>query len=138
FVRALAMELEIPVYVVKLTMASNENKITNMLIPDGDNSGDEWDEDGNQNLTSSSDFKLVLLEDFDRYLKDNHSSMSSILNALDGIFPSFGVIRFFSANTTNIISKNKALQTRLNRIFYFDKPNKEQFIKQVENVYYDK
>jgi len=146
-VRALAMDLGLPVYVVKMTGAINENQITNMLIPGtggGDYDDDLFDsfedEDGNFNLELLKDFKIVLLEDFDRYLQDSRSAstMSAILNALDGIFPSFGIIRFFSANNPESLAKNKALTTRLNKAFFFAKPNPIQMEKQVLNAYRNK
>lgn len=143
FVRALAMELEIPVFVVKLTSAHGENSITNMLIPNINNTQTFDEED----LTPEeielkkirSQFKILLLEDFDRYLtSDNNKAMSSILNALDGIYPAFGVIRFFSANDPSVISKNSALNSRINRHFFFDKPNLDQIKQQINNVYHRK
>lgn len=145
FVRALAMNLEIPIYVAKLTNARTENDITNMLIPKSKNTinydDDDYENESNKNLTNlkKNDFKIVLLEDFDRYLKDSndHESLSSIFNALDGIYPAYGIIRFFSANDPSIISNNKALLTRLNRSFFFDNPAREQIEKQIYNVFRD-
>lgn len=141
-IRALAMDLGLAIYVCKMTTASNENQITNMLIP-GNGNADDWydddveNEDGSFNVDSIKDFKIVLLEDFDRYLEsgNNSATMSAILNALDGIFPSFGVIRFFSANNPEVLSKNLALTTRLNKSFYFAKPNCDQMAIQILNAY---
>ena len=147
FVRALAMHLEIPIYVVKLTAAQTENDITNMLIPQKNKNNNRYDEDwdyNDNNLLKNNlkkikedGFKIVLVEDFDRYLKkeNGEDTMSSIFNALDGIYPAYGIIRFFSANDPSIISKNSALLSRLNRSFFFDNPNNNQIEKQVYNVF---
>ena len=150
-VRALAMDLGLPVYVCKMTCATSENIITDMLIPGNNNDNGSDDEDdtyikkdnddkidiNNIDLKKIKDFKIVLLEDFDRYLgsNKNSSTMSAILNALDGIFPSYGVIRFFSANNPSLLSQNKALVTRLNKAFYFAKPTVNLMEMQVHNAY---
>jgi SpoVK/Ycf46/Vps4 family AAA+-type ATPase len=113
--------------VAKITQASNEKQLTKMLIPD-------------DVFKIASPFKLVLLEDFDRYLdnnKGNNATMSSILNALDGVFSAVNVIRFFSANDPEIINKNCALSSRMNRILLFELPNIDQARKQIYRVYTD-
>ena len=144
-VRAIAMNFCLPVYVCKMTSAANENQITNMLIPGSNETDDVWDnnvenEDGSLNINSIKNFKIVLIEDFDRYIEagNNSSTMSAILNALDGIFPSYGIIRFFSANNPESLSKNLALTTRLNKAFYFANPNNNQMEMQVLNAYANK
>lgn len=137
FVRALAMKYNIPIYNVKLTTAGDEHSITNMLIP----ADQPRDDDGNDLFTNDDSknpykmFKIVLLEDFDRYLNTHHDSMSAILNALDGILPSFGVMRFFSANNPDSISHNRALQQRMHRTFFFGLPTVKQIVQQVTNVF---
>ena len=133
FVRALAMKYNVPIYNVKLSSAGDENSITNMLIPP--DRGDEDSSDQSDNKNPYGMFKIVLLEDFDRYLNTHVSSMSAILNALDGILPSFGVIRFFSANNPDSISHNKALQSRMHRTFFFGLPTVKQIIQQIKNVF---
>ncbi|QKF93523.1 AAA family ATPase [Fadolivirus algeromassiliense] len=145
FVRSIAVKYNIPIYNVKLTSALDENQLTNMLIPpDNKNNYDDYDDyDDDYGKTSKSViennhkmFKIVLLEDFDRYLEiHNTSTMSAILNALDGILPSFGVMRFFSANNPNVISHNKALQSRMHRTFFFGLPTVNQIKQQVVHVY---
>lgn len=144
-VRALAMKHEMPVYVAKMTAAKNENQITEMLIPEPSNtrSDDENelpDDAVSRDVTSLRDFKIVLLEDVDRYLgtTKNNSTMSAILNALDGIYPSFGVIRIFSANNPESLAKNKAFTTRLNKAFYFAPPTANQMERQVYNAFQGK
>jgi len=125
FIRAMSSQLGLSLYVAKLTMAQNENQITNMLIP---------------NLTQTDDFKIVLIEDFDRYLEldGSKTTMSAVLNALDGVFPAYNVIRFFSANDPNIISSNGALLSRMNRVMYFDLPNNEQIKNLIMNAFPNK
>jgi len=125
FVRAFATAFEIPIYVVKLTQAVNETQLTKMLIPD-------------TVAKHATSLKLVLLEDFDRYLennKENKAIMSAILNAFDGVFSAINIVRFFSANNPEIINKNGALVSRMNRTFLFDLPNKNFVKEQIKRVY---
>jgi replication-associated recombination protein RarA len=58
---------------------------------------------------------FLLVEDFDRYLESEESSkqISTFLNALDGVEPADGVIRFFTANDTEVIANNRALISRI-------------------------
>lgn len=121
FVRAIASEFEIPIYIAKLTMAKDENQVTNMLIP----------------IVDYDTFKIVLIEDFDRYLATpiGNVTMSAVLNALDGVFPAFNIIRFFSANDASIIKRNQALTSRMNRIIYFDLPHEKEIIAQIRNIF---
>lgn len=123
FIRAISCQMEVSLCIAKLTMATNENQITDMLIP----------------RIEPEHFKIVLIEDFDRYLEINGKlTMSSVLNALDGVFPSYNVIRFFSANNPNIVSNNGALVSRMNRIMHFDLPNSDQITNLIHNAYQDK
>jgi SpoVK/Ycf46/Vps4 family AAA+-type ATPase len=61
--------------------------------------------------------------------------MSTVLNAMDGVMPAFGVIRFFSANDPNVIASNEALASRFHRLLYFDKPKFGQIKEQIKRVY---
>lgn len=100
--------------------------------------------------------RIVLIEDFDRYISDcssgiitsnqdifdvgnriadNFSSLSELLNALDGVYPAYGVIRFFSANHPEKIIKNLALKTRMRRILQFESPNIDQITKHLINTF---
>ena len=134
FVRAIADKLELPIFIAKLTMASNENQMTDMLIPNSTTIKQYC-----SNKFNNDKFHIVLIEDFDRYLDlDKKVSMSAILNALDGVFPAFNVIRFFSANNPKSININGALTSRMNRIMYFDYPNQEQIKSLICNAYGDK
>jgi hypothetical protein len=71
-----------------------------------------------------SPIKVVLIEDFDRYItgKMGRETVSELLNALDGIFSGYQVIRFFSANHPELIVKDSALKTRFRRMWYFSNP----------------
>lgn len=132
FVKAISTLFEIPIYVAKLTQAYDETQLTKMLIATQERKIIPMKEE------SSSTLKLVLLEDFDRYLEDNRENkarMSSILNALDGVFSATNVIRFFSANDPKIINKNSALSSRMNRTLFFDLPNIDQIKEQINRVY---
>mgnify|MGYP000039946981 CR=1 FL=1 len=71
--------------------------------------------------------KIVLFEDFDRYLKEGKFSMSEILNELDGIESTQGCIRFFTCNDVDEINKHDALINRMSAKFVFDYPTIQQF-----------
>lgn len=69
--------------------------------------------------------KIILFEDFDRYLEMGKFNMADILNALDGVEKTTHVIRFFTANNSKIIFENKALFSRMTASFRFTNPGKE-------------
>lgn len=137
FVRALACELNVPIYIANIGNATSEGQITAMLCPDNNGRDDDYYDDV---PTVESNIKIVLIEDFDRYIEsaESRETMSAVLNALDGIYPAFGVFRFFSANNPQVINKNKAMSTRMNNTFFFARPNVEQITAQVKNVFSDK
>ena len=60
--------------------------------------------------------------------------MAEILNALDGLQSSHGIIRFFTANNENLILSNKALVNRLNSKFLFNKPDRSQFENKLNSL----
>lgn len=140
FIRSIASELGLPLCVAKLTMAANENQVTNMLIPhiaNNANIENLYVCGGKKEQKTKTDFMIVLIEDFDRYLEQKGSgvTMSAVLNALDGIYPAFNVIRFFSANNPDIIKTNGALVTRMNRVLLFGYPNQDQIKNLVLNAF---
>lgn len=126
FVRVVGCHLNASIYIANLASATSESQIISMLVP--------------YDVTNPDGIKIVLIEDFDRYLKDtgSHKTMSAVLNALDGIYPAFGIIRFFSANNPEVINKHGAIRTRINRSFLFDTPTIEQVAKQIKNVFLNK
>ncbi len=77
----------------------------------------------------SSPMKILLFEDFDRFLIGDsvNSSMSQLLNSLDGLDDKGGVARFFTCNSTDIIFSNAALISRMNNKFKFELPTEEMF-----------
>ena len=81
-------------------------------------------------------YYVVLIEDFDRYLDScTANEMSNILNSIDGVEPSDGVIRFFSANNTEDIKLNKAFLSRMNGIWHFNLNDKESIKKRVFELF---
>lgn len=120
FVRALASKLNVPIYIANINDAGSDNALNYLLSP----------------KTKNDNFVFVLVEDLDRYI--DKMNLSALLNVLDGITPSFGVIRFFSANNPQIINDSIALKSRMNSCLFFDYPSREQIIKQVYNVFDDK
>lgn len=146
FARAIATHFQIPFYIG--TFGTRGSNIGNILTPKrlkrDKNTGrnddtDSDDNDENETDTAANIFKnmaIVLVEDFDRYFTDDKKDiMSPLLNALDGIKPGFDIIRIFSANTTEAISKNRAITSRMNKIFKFDQLTTEQLAFHIMNVY---
>ena len=58
-----------------------------------------------------------------------------MFNALDGIYPSFGVIRFFSANSIDVLKQNKALFSRFNKQYVFGKPMPVDISNLARNIF---
>ena len=78
--------------------------------------------------------KILLFEDFDRFLENQKQSekfgnniMSQILNSLESIDTKQNCIRFFTGNDCNAIFNTLALITRMSGIFEFHMPDREQF-----------
>lgn len=125
FVKALCSEMKLPIYVTSLVSAKNENDIKNMLIP-------------SSSYSDKQKYKIVLIEDFDRYLNNKEiadKTLSPLLNSLDGIFPSCGVIRFFTVNNTDVFKKYTALISRIKRSFIFKELDNESMKLQIKNVF---
>ncbi|ARF10192.1 AAA family ATPase [Hokovirus HKV1] len=82
--------------------------------------------------------KIILVEDFDRYLKTNeigdNNNMSELLNSLDGLLSSDNVIRIFTANIKDRI-EDAALISRFKRIFYISNPDVGTIIEIITNIY---
>ena len=112
FVRSLASKHNMPIFIV------NPNGIAPAFINNILNPAGTY---GNYNI------KLVLFEDFDRFLGDPASlrMMSSILNVLDGLDDSAGIVRFFSGNNCDVIFNNAALINRMTCKLKFDLPSRE-------------
>ncbi len=53
-------------------------------------------------VAGAKNTKIVLFEDFDRYLSEGRHCMSEILNELDGIESTEGVVRFFTCNNLEV------------------------------------
>ncbi|KAG2378192.1 hypothetical protein C9374_008335 [Naegleria lovaniensis] len=82
------------------------------------------------------EYVVVLIEDFDRYLNScNSEEMSNVLNAIDGVEPSDGIIRVFSANNTEDIKLNKAFLSRMNGIWRFDLNSQESILKRIYELF---
>ncbi len=81
-------------------------------------------------LTNASGIKILLFEDFDRFLEGiqeegkgkNSGYMSDILNTLDGFQSGEGIIRFFTGNDCEAIMKNAALINRMSACYKFGMP----------------
>lgn len=96
---------------------------------------------------TSDMIKVLLFEDFDRYLEQDDSRcavdkksvhMSDILNSLDGVDSGEGVIRFFTGNDCDIIFSNKALVNRMSACFKFSMPTTEMFSDKLKTLLLDR
>lgn len=98
--------------------------LTNVLVPKVEN---------------SSDVKILLFEDFDRFLEKKDIVMSQILNILDGFDNDSNIIRFFTGNNCTIIHENDALKSRISAVFNFEKPTKEMLSQKFDRFasFYD-
>lgn len=146
FARALSTHFEIPIYVASLTGNGNSD-ISDILMPtrekrmkykQSDNSNsllDSEDNDSSETYNIAENMAIVMIEDFDRCIEDeNGKVISQLLNALDGVTPCFDLIRIFSANSTDVISKNRALTSRMNKIFKFARLDVSQIECHIKNV----
>jgi len=114
--KVLGNELNIPVYSVNLSLVPiSQYKFA--LSP----------------KNKSGDVILVIVEDFDRYIK-TVKEMSELLNALDGVHNSLNTIRIFSANMPEITLKDRALKSRIKKFIKFDLPTNEQIYQHLLNV----
>ena len=107
-----------PIFIVNPTLMDNVNA-SDVLNP-------------KKNINNKT--KIILFEDFDRYLKEGKFNMSEILNELDGIETTDGCIRFFTCNDIDEIKKHDALINRMNCKFYFDYPNQEHFLAKLNRL----
>lgn len=115
-IKSLASKMQLPVCIVNPTEI-RANMISKVLNPEG--------------IRSDNGIVLVVFEDFDRFItgtiENGTSIMSQILNALDGFEDKSNVVRFFTANNPDVITKCDALKNRMSRIFAFHYPLIEEF-----------
>jgi hypothetical protein len=118
FIKTMATTFQLPIYIIRGS---------NMF---------EYDPDQLMNPTTSTtgetskQMRILLFEDFDRFLTDREASMTmaDILNAMDGIESSVPVIRFFTGNQCDVIFQNQALLSRMTRCLEFFPPTKEVYM----------
>ncbi|KAJ3038535.1 hypothetical protein HDV00_000540 [Rhizophlyctis rosea] len=92
--------------------------------------------------TTTPKMKILLFEDFDRFLATTsidasctiQNSMSQILNSLDGVDDSDGIIRCFTANDTELVKSIPALMNRMSRTFGFGMPTREMFEEKLRGL----
>lgn len=107
-----------PIFIVNPTLMDNINA-SDVLNP-------------KKNISNKT--KIILFEDFDRYLKEGKFNMSEILNELDGIETTDGCIRFFTCNDIDEVRKHDALINRMNCKFHFDYPNHNHFLAKLNRL----
>ena len=116
FVKTLATILHFPIFVIK--SESLNNKVDELMNPKLSHGFDRYG------------MRILLFEDFDRYLNSTESenSMADILNAMDGIVSDVKVIRFFTGNKPEIIFNNEALLSRMTDVIEFKYPSIESYM----------
>ena len=114
-IKTVASLLNLPIYIVNASLMENIN-VSTVLNP------------------TSKENKIILFEDFDRYLEEGKFVMSDILNELDGISSSNNCIRFFTANNEKIIFEHEALINRMSSKFKYGYPMKEHFITKLNTL----
>lgn len=120
-IRTFASKYNYPIYIVNPN-GINVDQIKTILSP--------------PNYHPEGGVKILLFEDFDRFLEDPKIStiMASILNALDGLDDDSGVIRFFTGNNCESIFSNKALINRMCGRFKFDYPHRDMYLQKLERL----
>jgi ATP-dependent 26S proteasome regulatory subunit len=87
----------------------------------------------------ASKIKLLIFEDFDRFLNNskmsNSSVMSQILNSLDGFDDHSDVVRFFTGNFCDVIFQNKALINRMAAKLEFFMPTRQIFAEKLQVLF---
>jgi AAA+ superfamily predicted ATPase len=117
-IKTLASMNNYPIYIVNASLMDNVNA-SDVLNP---------------KVATGQKNKIILFEDFDRYLKEGKFNMSEILNELDGIESTEGCIRFFTCNDIEEIKKHDALINRMNSKFSFDYPENKDFINKLNRL----
>ena len=106
FVKCFARKHNFPIFSLKLEIV-NSHKLIKALNPSEN--------------TDTSKYKIILVEDFDRYLTGDmgRETVSELLNALDGIYNGSNLIRIFSANHPEWVVQDNALKSRMRRMMCF-------------------
>jgi ATPase family associated with various cellular activities (AAA) len=121
-IKAVAAKLGLPVYIASLADGGSASTMNAIMNPQND-----------------AKLKIVVVEDFDRYIKNGSvvgsTHMSSLLNALEGVQDSFGTIRIFSANFPENALQDEALASRMTRFIEFKVPTHENFVRHLLNIY---
>ncbi|KAL0477945.1 hypothetical protein AKO1_012382, partial [Acrasis kona] len=116
-IKVIATQNELDVYIASFNGITDESVIQKIMTPIDHGKA------------------ILLIEDFDRYMKSQDSNMSAFLNALDGVEPSQGIIRFFTANNPEVIVRNKAFTSRMQRVWRFDRLCEDSTNKRVKQMF---
>lgn len=119
-IKTIATELQLPIFVAKGRDLLNPSVPIDFIL--------------NPSYSSESGYRMLIFEDFDRFLDQPESkiSMADILNAMDGVVSSTPVIRFFTGNNCDVVFKNAALMSRMTEKFPFTHPTMEQYLCKLE------
>lgn len=121
-IKTLASKRNYPIFIVNPNNINLAN-LNNILTP--------------QVNVGDCDMKLVLFEDFDRFLSDSkvETVMSAILNSLDGLDDKGGYARFFTGNNCDIIFNNPALINRMSNKLKFELPVRGMFEGKLKRLF---
>ena len=83
----------------------------------------------NPNVATTSKIVILLFEDFDRFLCQEHGEkvMNQLLNGIDGIGSRGNVVRFFTGNDCDVVLSNGALINRMTAKFHFEMPGRAMY-----------
>lgn len=120
-IRAIASKLGCPMFIVNAGELVHCTDLSQILSP-------------GKSVHTECKVKLLLFEDFDRYLTSNNVSnvMSQILNALDGVDDNGDTVRFFTANNPESVLGIDALVNRMNAKYEFYFPTRDIFKSKLE------
>lgn len=122
-IKAIASKLNCSVFIVNSGNVQVSN-ICSILSPT------------NVSVQSECKIKLLLFEDFDRFLNIDKvdTVMSQILNSLDGFDDKGDTVRFFTANNETAILNVDALINRMSAKYKFDFPTIDIFRGKLERL----
>lgn len=120
-IKTIATELKLPIFVVKGQDLLNPAFPIDYILNPVD--------------SSDTGYRILIFEDFDRFLdqKESKFSMADILNSMDGVVSSTPVIRFFTGNNCDVVFKNAALMSRMTQVFPFTHPTLDQYVCKLDH-----
>lgn len=122
-IKLLAKKLKRNIYIGNISTIKNKKHFESLLMP-------------------SVPKPIVIVEDFDRYIKSiitniaGTINLSDLLNIMDGIDGSMDIIRIFTANSDEDIT-DEAFLSRMKNKFIIRNPNKNDIVKHLLDLFDD-